>query len=79
MKAKVITQPKERLRRDGSRFHACAVITDDQRICMLTINNADKLKHISKGNFVLVAGADETSDQYRVYSALEKNTKVTTF
>ena len=79
MKAKILTQPKERLRRDRSTFYACASITDEQKICMLTVNNADKLKHISEGNFVPIAGADETSDQYRIYATLEKNAKVTSF
>jgi len=60
-------------------FHACSAITDEQKICSLTVNNAEKLKHISEGNFVLIARADETSDQYRIYATLEKNAKVTSF
>ena len=63
-------------RQQLSTLVPCSGITDEQKICMLTVNNTDKLKHISKGNFVLIAGADETSDQYRIYSMLEKNAKV---
>jgi len=63
MKEKVLTQPKERLRRDSSRFYACAGIRDEQKVCSLTVNNAEKLKHIAAGNFVLIARAHETSDQ----------------
>jgi len=79
MKAKVLTQPKERVRRDSSRSYACSGITDEQKICSLTVNNAEKLKHIAAGNFVLIARADETSDQYIIYCTLEKNAKVTCF
>jgi len=79
MKAKVPTQPKERLRRDSSRFDACSGITDEQKFCSLTVNNAEKLKHIAAGNFLLIGRADKSSDQYRLYSTLEKNAKVTCF
>ena len=55
----------------------CLAITDKQKICSLIVNKCDKLKHFAAGNFVLITGAVETTDQYRMYATLENNAKVT--